>query len=203
MYDFSQHLQKDEYILYQGRPVLGRGSKQVGGFIFVIVFSLVMLSILIWVYANKIGDGTNGIDLEFVIFFILILFFTVGGIWGLVYNLILKKKMIADDYYCITNLRVMKYESKKDKLVFGYLASYDDIKCKNMKNGFGDFYMGMDLEGENDNNIVDAVHTVKEVLLHPNPENMPCIMFESIEKPREVLKIAKEARKVLLDSNSK
>lgn len=95
----------------------------------------------------------------------------------------------------------MKYESTKDKLVFGYLASYDDIKCENLENGYGDLYMGMDLEHENDNNVVETFHTVKEVLLHPDPENMTFIMFESIEKTREVLKIAKEAHNQLLNNN--
>lgn len=75
MYDFSRHLQPDEKILYQGRPVPGKGGKPIGWLLFVIIFLLVIMSIFIWAIVNKVGDGANGVDLKVIIFFMIFFLF--------------------------------------------------------------------------------------------------------------------------------
>ena len=198
MYNFSSHLFADEKILYQGQPVPGKGDKGVGGLIFLICFVLSIQIFMILSVINEIGDGANGIDSEFIFIFLIATFFLVIGIYGLFYNLVLKKKEVADDFYCLTNMRAMKYEAKKNKLVFGYLAYYDDIHCGNVKDNFGDVYMGIVIDERSTNDVSQALLTVKDVLMNPNPENMPFLNFKSIEDPYKVKNLAKEERQNFL-----
>ena len=51
MYDFNKYLGTNEKILWQGKPNLGKGSKNVGGEIFGIIF--VLLSIFIYIIENE------------------------------------------------------------------------------------------------------------------------------------------------------
>ena len=89
MYDFSSNLLENEEILYQGRPVPGKGSKSIGGLIFVICFSLVTQIILIWSVITKTGDG---FDMGFIVIFLAAAVFEYVGISGIYYNLVKKKK---------------------------------------------------------------------------------------------------------------
>lgn len=52
-------------------------------------------------------------------------------------------------------------------------------------------------------NVVNfqEVLKLKELMLHPDPQNMPGIEFQSIKNPEEVLEIAKNARNELLKEN--
>lgn len=179
MYNFSNHLLEGEKILYQGQPVPGKGSKSVGGSLLLICMGLI------------VGIGS----LVSIVFFLVAALFLGLGVYVLVYNLILKQKRIADDFYCLTNMRVMKYESKKNKLVFGYLAYYDEIRCNNVKDNFGDLYMGMVI---NESSFLKTIEYTKKSLTDPDPENMPCITFESIESPYKVEKFVCTAKEELL-----
>jgi len=198
MYNFSSHLLADEKILYQGQPVPGKGGKGVGGLVFLICFALAIQIAMIWSVVTGTGDGANGINLSFIIIFLVATLFLGLGVYGLFYNLVLKKKQVADDFYCLTNMRAMKYEAKKNKLVFGYLAYYDDIHCSNVKDNFGDVYMGIVMDEESTDDASQTLSTLKDLMMNPNPENMPFLNFESIEHPYKVMNLAKEAKQNIL-----
>ena len=133
MYDFNKHLDSDEKILYQGKSNVGKGSKNIGAGLLVIGFMLIIQFLLVWSLKTGIGDGANGFNLNYLIIFLVSLIFDAYAICLVVYTLILKNKKIADDYYCLTNKRALKYEEKTDKLVYGYLINYDDVKVINQK----------------------------------------------------------------------
>lgn len=196
MYKFEQYLNSDEIILYQGRPVPGKGSKHVGGEIFIIVFTLIIQLLMIWSVVTKTGDGANGVDVSFVIIFSVTLLFSGIGIYSIIYKLFLKQKVVIDDYYYLTNERVFKYESKKDKLVYGYLINYEEIYSDSCKDGYGDVYFGIIMKESGDSE--EDMSKLMDHLITPDSQNMPTIKFESIKSPREVVKIAKDARRKLV-----
>lgn len=198
MYNFQNNLLSDEKILYEGKPVPGKGGKNIGGFIFLICFVLLIQILLIWSVTTKTGDGAEGMSLGFIIIFLVSLLFLGLGVYGLLYNLVLKKKKVEDEFYCLTNMRAMKYNFKKNELVFGYLTYYDDIHCDNVKNNFGDLYMGILMDEESTGDTAQALLKLKDMMMNPNPENMPYINFESIENPYKVMEIAKNAKKEIL-----
>lgn len=172
----------------------GKGGKGVGGLVFLICFALAIQIAMIWSVVTRTGDGANGINLNFIIIFLVATLFLGLGVYGLFYNLVLKKKQVADDFYCLTTMRAMKYEAKKNKLVFGYLAYFDEMRCNNVKDNFGDFYMGIVMDEESSQTLA----TLKDLMMNPNPENMPFINFESIENPYQVMKLAKEAKQNIM-----
>lgn len=194
-YDFEKQLFKNEKIIYQGKPVPGSGSKDVGGLIFVLILTLLIQSLLIFSVVFKIGEGANGINLNFIIIFLVTLILDMFIVYGIVYKLFIKKKSIKDDFYCLTDRRALKYESKKDKLVYGYLANYDDIHCNSIKNGYGDVYMGIIYQETGDSKV--DLSNIKKLSINPDIENMPFILFESIESPMKIAKLAREAREEL------
>lgn len=157
-----------------------------------LVFELLIQALLIFSVVLKIGDGANGINISFVIIFLVTLIIEILVIKSLVYKLFIKKRSVSDDYYCLTNRRAFKYESKKDKLVYGYLANYDDIHSDSRKEGYGDVYMGIIYKKTGDSKL--DLSNMKKLLMNPDPENMPCILFESIKSPIKVAKLAREAR---------
>ena len=87
----------------------------------------------------------------------------------------------------ITDLRVMKYNKKKNKLVFGYIENYDLVFIDNEKGKYGDLCMQKDMF--KDDLIMET--------MHQNPEDMTCIIFNSIENPEHVKEIFKGAAKKL------
>jgi len=201
MFDFNKYLEKDEVILYEGRPSPGKGDKSIGGCMFIIGFMAIVQALMIWSVITGTGDGANGIDITFIIIFGVTLLFDSLAVYNIVYLKFVKKRAVQDDYFCITNKRALKYESKKNKLVCGYLVNYAQIECLNMKSGFGDLYMQIDVKESGD--AAEDLAYVKDIMLNPNQENMPTMIFECIENPRNVAKIAKEARDKLLESNNK
>ena len=196
MYNFEKHLEKDEKILYRGRPIPGKGDKSIGGCIFIILFMALMQGLMIWSVVTGTGDGADGINLSFIVIFGVTLLFDGIAFYNIFYLLFFKKKAVSDDYYCLTNKRAFKYESKKDKLVYGYLVNYEDMRCQNTKDGVGDVYMGIIMK-ESSSSEEDLIR-VKDIMFNPNPENMPTMLFECVEKPRNVLKIAKENYEIII-----
>lgn len=194
MYDFSKHLFPDEKILYQGKPTLGKTAKDIKGILLFIGFALLIQIVMILSVITGTGDGKNGITLGFILIFLVVTLFLGLGIYGLFYNVILKKKRIADNAYCLTNIRAMKYESKKGKFVFGYLAHYDDYYCSNVKNNFGDVYMGIIFKEQNGDSATKTLLKLKDLMMKPDPENMPFINFESIEDPYNVIHLIEDAK---------
>lgn len=116
MYNFQKYLEKEEKILYQGQPMKNAETKKNIGLISVILFMLFVQGLMIWSLVTKTGDGANGINRNFIIVFLVTLFFQGISICDLVYDFFIKKKAIMDHFFCITNKRVFKYEEKKNKL---------------------------------------------------------------------------------------
>lgn len=193
MYNFEKHLQENEVILYQSRAVPGKGGKAVGGSLFLIIFSLFINGCLVYSFLSN-NNFENGI-FGFIIVFLIVSVFFILGVYNLIYNFFLKKKQVSDDFYCLTNIRVFKYESKIDKLVFGYIANYEQIYCSNVKDNFGNLHMEIIME--NNDNTLQNINTLKELLTNPDPENMPFIIFESIENPNYVMNLIVEAKEKL------
>lgn len=187
MIDFNKYLEQNETILYKGKPHPNKGGKNIVGIIILLGFVLLCQILLI---LSVIFN--HGSEIKFIISFLITLLFGGLGVYALIYNLFLKKRKVADDFYCITNKRALKYEAGKDKLVYGYLINYSDIHCGNVKDGYGDLYMSITKETTNDS--IKDLNDLKNTLFNPNPENMPAINFESIENPKEVLQIAVKAR---------
>lgn len=199
MYQFEQHLEPDETILYQGEAVSGKGSK--ASVICLVFIFIVMIGIQALLIGMKKADyGKNGLDERDIIFWLATLFFQGICICGTVYTLWIKKKSVKGNYYCLTNKRAFCYKAKKNKLVFGYLEKYEKMQVENEKGNYGDIYMSMIDGDEIRDGLPPDVGTVKDLLLHPNPEYMPSLSFLSIENPREVLAIAREARNKRINS---
>lgn len=197
MFNFEQYLLDNEKILYQGKSVPGKGSKNIGIALFIILFMLVCQVLLILAITKEIKKGRFEMLFPFILFFGVTLLFDAAGIYLLVYNLFIKKKAVAGNYYCLTNLRALKYEAKKDKLVFGYLIDYKDIRVDSEKDEYGNVYMAKNLrklEIDNQN-----LSTVKEVSSNSDQKGMLSITFESVENPYWIVNLAKEARQSLLE----
>lgn len=193
MYDFTPHLKENETILWQGQANPKKGGRPLGRLIFALIFIICCIAALILSLIFGIGEGANGLSLKYIVIILGFFFFFSIIVYSLVYFVFLKHKLVADDFYCLTNLRAMKYESKKDKLCFGYLKILEDIHTENIKNGFGDLYFSANLNKGGEPSDED-LKTLKDAFLHPDPENMLTMSFESIENPTAVKKLALEAR---------
>ena len=186
MYEFEKDLMPGETILYKGKPVPGKSEKNVGGLLVFVILCILFLVLLVWSVVNNVGDGANIMN---VIPFFLVLIFMCGiGIYQIIYNVFLKNNKIKDEYYCITNLRVMKYDQKKNELVSGHIENYDLVFIDNKKGKYGDLCMQKDMSKQ---------ELTMETIMQQDPEDMTCIIFSSIENPERVKKIFKEASKKL------
>lgn len=191
MYNFEKLLYPNEKILYQGRSFPGKGKKNIIGLL--IGEALMIFTEVILIYQLTQFLDPKSLLLAFV-FFIMILIFG----YGILYELFIKKIVIADDEYCLTNQRAFKYESKTGNLVYGYLNNYRSIRAINVKDNFGDVRMEMIYKNGNDTNFTkEDIVEIKNLMLHPNEENMPYMLFESVENPEEIVKLVIEARKEL------
>lgn len=199
MYNFESELYKDEYILYQGQAKAGKGSKNIVGLLIIFCFAFVMQLIVVNSVNNGKGDFANGITFEVVILFLATVLFEIIAINGLIYNCFIKKKSVDGNCYCITNKRALKYERKKDKLICGYLENYDDIKIYSEKKNVGDLHMQMEKMNGTGKEIED-LKLAKEIIFNKDEENMPYIIFESVENPKELLTIVQTARDELMNN---
>lgn len=199
MYDFNKYLDEDETILSQGKAVPGKGHKNIAGGVFLVVFSGIVMLIMMLSLVYKIGDGAEGINISFVIIFAVALLFFGIGIYILIYDLILKKRQVSDDIFCLTDKRLFKYETKNDKLIYGYLAYFEKISCENVKDGYGDIHFSIEYERVRYKSETSI--KLANLITNPNPQNMPVIVLESISKPYEIKKMAMEARKKILEEN--
>ncbi len=181
MYEFGKDLMLGETILYEGKPVPGKAKKNVGGLLVFVI--LCILIILVWAVVNKFGDDAYIMNAK--PFFLGLIFMCGLGICQNIYNVFFKNNKIKDEYYCITNLRVMKYNKKKNKLVFGYIENYDLVFIDNEKGKYGDLCMQKDMF--KDDLIMET--------MQQDPEDMTRIIFSSIENPEHVKEIFKGAAK--------
>ena len=182
MYNFEQYLEDGESILYIGTPVPGKGSKNLCGLLFALSFVLGIMALLIWSVVAGIGDGASGINFNFIIIVSVLLIF-IGFIgWAIIYNLFIKKNVVKDDIYCLTNKRAFKYEFHKNKLVYGYLCNYKEVRVDGLvdglKDNYGDVYMGIVYGSTGDSR--QDLSNVTKLMFNPNPKDMPYLIFESI-----------------------
>ena len=201
MFNFENVLMRDEIILYQGKPTPGKGSKSIGGILGILAFVAVWCGLLIWSVKTGTGDGADGIDSEFIIMMLVGLGFGALAIYAFIYNVFIKKKRVADDIYCLTNLRALKYETTTQKLTYGFLLKYDQIEVQNFKDGFGDVYMGIVAP----DNLTEEqqLALVKEVLFNPKETDMPTMLFQCVDHPYEIMDIALKEHQKLLEEASK
>lgn len=70
----------------------------------------------------------------------------------------------------------------------------------NVKDNYGDVYFSVVVNDNAINTFMDLTD-LKNLLLHPNVENMPALAFESIEDPDAVVALAVEAKNSIIKSN--
>lgn len=191
MHNFSQYLMEGEKIVYIDKPVPGTGGKSTDGCLFIIGFMALIQFLLIWSVVYKVGDGADGINLTWIILFTTTLFFDGIALWAFFYNYFWKKRAVADDEYCLTNMRVFKYQSKKDEITIGFLENFDRIVSQNCKGGYGDVVFQKQFKnGEEPQDIKELYDFFK----NQDKRNVDFMSFESIKSPRKVVKLAKQCK---------
>ena len=212
MYDFNKHLEQDEEILWTGQGRGGGNSKSIIGelialammgffFMFLLADSIVTVEL-----AEPFDDiGIPGVFWNFgtLIPLVLLGLLMLLMVWSIVYKLFLKKKVVVNNFYCITNKRLLKYDAKKEELVCGYIVNYGLISCFNEADGHGDIQVQINARqqmGSDVDNLSDAID-LKNMIMHPNKENMPTMLFESVENPRELVKLIKKQNKHIKDEH--
>lgn len=202
MFNFKKILMDDEIILYKGKPVPGKGNKHILGILIFTIYPLIHGIILTWLIKKEHIGNYNDPKLEVIIIILILLGLTGLGLYALIYNILLKKIAVADDTYCLTNLRAIKYESKNKKLTCGYLAKYGEIKVENEKDGYGDAYMCI-APPENPETLTneEILAFFKENVFNNKLDDRPFIIFESIKNPKKVVDLAIEARDKLNKTN--
>ena len=191
MYEFEKDLILGETILYEGKPVPDKVKKNVVGLLFATIICIFFVIFLIMLKIEKVGYAANNDIVSIFKETMLLLVSTTIGVLcirQIIYNVFLKNNKIKDEYYCITNLRVMKYNKKKNELVFGYIENYDLVGIENENDIYGDLFMQKDMS-KHDLTIGS--------IMQQNPEDMTCIIFSSIENPEHVKEIFKGAAKKL------
>ena len=188
MYDFTKHLEPDEKILYQCKAV--PKSSITSSFIFLLLM-IVMILLEIITYFIFIEYHKN---IVILIMFIILLFFNILFATGFIYNLFINRSKAKNCFYCLTNKRVFRYNLKKNKLIYGYLIDYADIRIHNVSHNCGDIYMGVILSSTSD--VKTDLVNLATVL--SDSKNKPYICFSCIENPEYVLSLIRSARADLL-----
>lgn len=190
MYDFNKILTKNEKILYKGKPVPGKSYNGIYEMLFIIVFTLIILTTII-VIGVKRGDLSDSFDMNFRIVILIIIGALVFGVSGLIYSVVFKKYNVSDDNFCITNKRVIKFEDRENKLSYGKISKYKFIHIINEKDGFGDIVFQMydnDIANRKDIGILPS-NSVNQDL-----KDMDVMVFECVKNPMRVASIAIKAR---------
>lgn len=177
----------DEEILYKGVAVPGKGSKSLLGIIIMIAVCLVPIIAI---------SEFSQIGISMMIVMAIALLFIGIAVYAFIYNFILKNRKIKGQEYFITNQRAIIYSSKKNEFKIGYLNRFDEFRVDNEKDNFGDVYMG--IVADKNNNSEENLELIRDTLLNPDKDNMNTIYFELVENPYQVMKIAMEQRKKLV-----
>ncbi len=191
MFRFEDVLMDDEVILYEGTPVPGKGSKSITGELLVLGFCAFVTALLVFGIARDWEESGVLAIIPTLPFFVAVgIFVAVCG-----YSIFNKKykrdRDVLDDFYCITNQRLLKYESKKDALIYGNIANFDHMEVYDEKDGYGSitFYQSVS-DGATEKEQVAYLVKMKS----QDASDRLLIGFECIRDPKAVLKIAKEAR---------
>jgi len=197
MYNFTKHLLPNEEIQRNIQPVPGKGGKNLLGYIFIIAFIGLMFFIF-FSFGTPSEDGIsiNPLSLIFLVFPLFGLALVAIAIHGIVYTLFFKAKTVENYSYCITNKRVLKYNSKKDKLTFCYLKNVDEFYCRNEKDNYGDVYIGI----RSSSGSRQDAYRVKGIFSSFSKNEVPFLTFESVENPDEVIDWILDAKSPVEDS---
>lgn len=199
MYNFEKELFSNEKIVCQGQSYSGKGKKNIGGLLLIVFFMLCIQILLIWSLITGTGDGAYGVNFNFIIIFMVTLLFQGIAVFGLVYNIFIKSKKIKGDCYCLTDSRILKYESKNNRIIYGYLENYDDIHYDSIKDGYGNLYIGITYSTTNDSK--KDLKNILELAFNSDSENAPYIWLESVKDPIQlsllVIKARDERRMIL------
>jgi len=169
-------LLQNEYVLYQGTGVPKKGSKSIIGILILLLIGLIPFL-----------AGVKNLLIILPFFLVMAL-----AVYMPIYNLFLKPRKVKGQIYYITNQRAIIYSSTNRKYKIGNLSKFDEFRVDNEKNNFGDVYMG--IVKTSTGNAGEDLSTIKNTLFTPDKNDMPVIIFEGVEKPYEVLEIAKEQR---------
>lgn len=202
MYNFESILENDEKILWQGKPESGVFFKNWSGAIFGIVLSLIFMVVfyLACKYLPSKKDPGFIFSFFWYSFFSFIIFIVLKNI---IYIYFFKSKRVAYHSYCITNLRVIKYDAKKDELTYGYLKNYDYISCDMGQTTKGDLIFHDTSRNKlyDKNNAIEFITGLIKYFKF-DKHNAGGMCFENLGNLREVSKIAKEARKKFMKTNN-
>ena len=86
MYNFEKELFNHEKIIYLGQSFPGKGGKNIGGALLIILFMLCIQGLMVWSLNGGIGDGEHGINLIYIILFLVTLLFDGIAVFILIYN---------------------------------------------------------------------------------------------------------------------
>lgn len=194
MYDFSQHLEVDEKIIYQGQSFHGKGNNGIKEFFIVKIVALVVdIPLFIMIF---FPSYSNADILTYIFFSLFSVFFNYTAIYQIYYAR-KKRKQLANNFYCLTNQRAIKYDYNNNEIFFGSLRQYEDVRCYRVKDGYGDLYMGIILE--NGGSTGEELSTATKMLKDPDSTDMPYMEFTSIKDPESVKNLIIKVRQDILN----
>lgn len=197
-FDFNSILGYDEEILYQAKSLSIKGNRSFAGNIIVAVFCIIVFLLMFFSIKYKIGDGADGLSLTAIVIFLVDFLFFGIVTWDMLYRLFIKNLMAKDDFCCITNQRILKYEYRTGKLTSVNIADVDTFTTDNCYHGYGDafFYKKVD-HGE-----LDVKETVKfGINIAKNSSNN--ITFLNVKNPKKAVGIVKQKHESLTAKNYK
>ncbi len=190
-FNFKNELLIGEEIIYEGKPNLSKGNKNIVKEILFIVFILIVQIFII--FSSQIGNNPEANTNE--LYFAIGIFgvFQILLIHGILYKVYLKNKIIKNNQYCVTNSRILKYIGNKKRLVSGNIKEYELITILNITkdNKFGDLQIAKNWAENIPNNKKEQVNSLKTYISTDHTQDQLGFIFESIENPREVEKIIK------------
>ena len=123
---------------------------------------------------------------------IMVIFIGAAG-YGLFYFVFIKDKKLPMIFTVSPISAPWNMNLKKDELCFGYLKTFDNIYVENKKEGFGDLYFSTN-KNNSESLTKEKIVELGGEMLYPDLENMPTMIFYSIENPTAVKKLALEAK---------
>lgn len=186
MFDFHSILEYDEEILYESKSYPGKGDKDVTLCYVMIPFFTFIIALLALSLKYKIGDGAYGLSLDFIVIFGVAGIADLLLISDLIYKKFIKDYATSDDLCCITNKRILKYETRKEKLTSVYIHEFDTFSVAYTKGGYGDAIFFKKYDGK------VTMGEIGRRALNVLKKEPDIISFEGIKNPRKAVGIAKQ-----------
>ena len=159
--EFINKLEENEKILYYGVSNIRKTSKQY--FRFLLGF---VVLILFWILIIAAIKSNSILNLNILIYFIILCVLTVCLLYGLIYNIFLKYKKKNSEYF-ITNKRIALYNLKTGFRIES-ISDIESIGIIREKNNYGDLIFNF-----------YASNLIKQL---KNAMN-----FEGVENPRKIV----------------